>query len=63
MLGPLPARFVPMARRESLTDIRAANPDLGLSGNIISVAFTGPYSLNYHKGKDWVSLNWPCAAF
>ncbi|KAK8927883.1 Trehalose-phosphatase [Metarhizium anisopliae] len=43
-----------MARRESLSEIRAANPDLGLSGNIISVAFNIPYSFTYRKGGDWV---------
>ncbi|QUC23510.1 uncharacterized protein UV8b_07751 [Ustilaginoidea virens] len=42
-----------MARRESLTEIRAANPDLGLSGNIISAAFHMPYSFTYRKGRDW----------
>ncbi|OAA36470.1 Glycosyl transferase, family 20 [Metarhizium rileyi] len=42
-----------MARRESLSEIRAANPDLGLSGNIISVAFNIPYSFGYRKGSDW----------
>ncbi|ERS95413.1 trehalose-phosphatase [Sporothrix schenckii ATCC 58251] len=42
------------ARRESLTDIRASNPDLALSGNIISATFNIPHSLDYHKGADWV---------
>ncbi|KAK2616615.1 hypothetical protein QQS21_000438 [Conoideocrella luteorostrata] len=42
-----------MARRESLSEIRAANPDLGLTGNIISVAFNIPYSFTYRKGRDW----------
>ncbi|KAI1100543.1 glycosyltransferase family 20 protein [Jackrogersella minutella] len=40
-------------RRESITDIKAAAPDLALSGNIISVTFTTPRSLKYHKGGDW----------
>ncbi|POR35315.1 Trehalose-phosphatase [Tolypocladium paradoxum] len=42
-----------MARRESLTEIRAANPDLALSGNIISATFNIPHALTYHKGADW----------
>ncbi|KHN97512.1 Glycosyl transferase, family 20 [Metarhizium album ARSEF 1941] len=42
-----------MARRESLSEIRAANPDLGLSGNVISVAFNIPYSFTYREGSDW----------
>lgn len=44
-----------MARRESLSEVRAANPDLGLSGNIISAAFNIPYSFTYRQGQDWVS--------
>lgn len=51
-----------MARRESLSEIRAANPDLGLSGNIISVAFNIPYSFTYRKGGDWVRTS-PIAEF
>lgn len=42
-----------MARRESVSEIRAANPDLGLTGNIISVAFNIPYSFTYRRGQDW----------
>lgn len=42
-------------RRESLSDIRASNPDLALSGNIISATFNIPHSLDYRKGADWVS--------
>lgn len=42
-------------RKESLTNIRAMNPDLSLSGNIISATFNIPYSLEYRKGADWVS--------
>ncbi|KAG6004325.1 hypothetical protein E4U43_000757, partial [Claviceps pusilla] len=42
-----------MARRESLSEVRAANPDLGLSGNIISAAFNIPYSFTYRQGQDW----------
>ncbi|KAI6374789.1 hypothetical protein MCOR25_003053 [Pyricularia grisea] len=41
-------------RKESLTNIRAMNPDLSLSGNIISATFNIPYSLEYRKGADWV---------
>lgn len=41
-------------RKESLTNIRALNPDLSLSGNIISATFNIPYSLEYRKGADWV---------
>lgn len=44
-----------MARRESLSDIRAANPELSLSGSIISVAFNIPHALTYRVGQDWVS--------
>ncbi|KAL5598550.1 hypothetical protein BROUX41_003520 [Berkeleyomyces rouxiae] len=42
-------------RRESLSTIRAANPSLSLSGNIISATFNIPHSLKYHsKGDgDW----------
>lgn len=42
-------------RRESLSDIRENNPDLALSGNIISATFNIPHSLEYRKGADWVS--------
>lgn len=45
-----------MGRRESLSQIRASNPDLQLSGNIISATFNIPHSLKYRKGSDWVSL-------
>ncbi|KAI0844056.1 glycosyltransferase family 20 protein [Daldinia vernicosa] len=40
-------------RRESISEIRAAAPDLALSGNIISVTFTTPYSLKYRKNGEW----------
>jgi trehalose 6-phosphate synthase/phosphatase len=43
-----------LRRRESLSDIRAANPDLALSGNIISATFNTPHSFVYRKGGDWV---------
>ncbi|RDA89474.1 hypothetical protein CP533_3632 [Ophiocordyceps camponoti-saundersi (nom. inval.)] len=42
-----------MTRRESLAELRAANPELALSGNIISVTFDLPYALTYCKGGDW----------
>lgn len=44
-------------RRESLSDIRENNPDLALSGNIISATFNIPHSLDYRKGADWVILS------
>ncbi|KAI5922000.1 glycosyltransferase family 20-domain-containing protein [Camillea tinctor] len=40
-------------RRESISDIKAAAPDLALSGNIISATFTLPHSLKYHKNGEW----------
>jgi hypothetical protein len=45
-----------MGRRQSLSEIRAAHPDLSLSGNIISATFNIPHLLGYNKGADWVSL-------
>lgn len=45
-----------MRRRESLSEIRAANPDLALTGNIISATFNTPHSFSYRKGGDWVSF-------
>jgi hypothetical protein len=39
----------------SFSKIRAANPNLELSENIISATFNIPHSLKYHKGADWVS--------
>jgi trehalose 6-phosphate synthase/phosphatase len=44
-----------MARRESLSEIRAANPELSLTGNIISATFNIPHAVTYHKGGAWVS--------
>lgn len=41
-------------RRESLSEIQAANPTLALSGNVISATFNMSYSLKYRKGADWV---------
>ncbi|KAI2627857.1 glycosyltransferase family 20 protein [Hypoxylon sp. NC1633] len=40
-------------RKESISDIKAAAPDLALSGSIISVTFTTPHALKYHKNGDW----------
>ncbi|KAK9418235.1 hypothetical protein SUNI508_08196 [Seiridium unicorne] len=40
-------------RRESISDIKAAVPDLALSGNIISTTFTLPYSVKYRSTGDW----------
>lgn len=42
-----------MGRRQSLSDIRAAHPDLHLSGNVISATFNIPHTLAYNKGADW----------
>ncbi|PHH85950.1 hypothetical protein CDD83_10949 [Cordyceps sp. RAO-2017] len=42
-----------MARRESLSELRAANPELSLSGNIISATFNLPHALTYCKNGDW----------
>jgi trehalose 6-phosphate synthase/phosphatase len=44
-------------RRESITDIRSAAPDLALTGNIISVTFTTPHTIRYHKNGGWVCQN------
>ncbi|KAK0610670.1 glycosyltransferase family 20-domain-containing protein [Bombardia bombarda] len=41
------------SRRDSLSEIRATNPNLSLSGNIISATFTIPHTLKYRKGSDW----------
>lgn len=43
-----------MGHNETLDEIRAANPDLTVSGNIISATFNMPHSFNYRKGSDWV---------
>ncbi|KAI0015584.1 family 20 glycosyltransferase [Xylariomycetidae sp. FL0641] len=40
-------------RRESISDIRAAAPDLGLSGNIISATFLAPHTFKYRKNGQW----------
>ncbi len=49
-------------RRESLTEIREANPDLALSGNILSATFNIPHTLKYRKGGDWVRPMLPAAS-
>lgn len=46
-------------RLESLDEIRAANPDLSLSGNIISATFNIPHAFTYCKGGDWVRISTP----
>ncbi|KAI1305077.1 trehalose-phosphatase [Xylaria venustula] len=40
-------------RRESITDIQSAAPDLALSGNIISVTFTTPHTIKYRRNGEW----------
>ncbi|KAI0475345.1 glycosyltransferase family 20-domain-containing protein [Xylariaceae sp. FL0804] len=40
-------------RRESITDIQAAAPDLALSGNIISANFTTPHAFTYRRNGQW----------
>lgn len=42
-------------RRESLTEIKNAAPDLALSGNVISATFVTPHNITYHKGGEWAS--------
>jgi trehalose 6-phosphate synthase/phosphatase len=46
-----------MGRRESLSEIRSGNPDLALSGNIISATFNIPHAFRYRKGADWVCFS------
>lgn len=46
-----------MGRRESLSEIRALNPDLALSGNIISATFNIPHAFTYRKSGSWVSAS------
>lgn len=57
-IPPLGQTSATMNRRESLSEIRAANPDLSLSGNIISATFTPTHAFTYRKGGQWVS-NFP----
>ena len=45
-------------RRGSLSDVRAAHPDLSLSGNIISATFNAPHAFSYHKGGQWVRFGY-----
>ncbi|RYO96168.1 hypothetical protein DL763_003369 [Monosporascus cannonballus] len=40
-------------RRESLTEIKNAAPDLSLSGNVISATFVTPHHIKYRKGGEW----------
>lgn len=54
---PNPTAVSAMRRRESLSEIRAANPDLALTGNIISATFSTPHTFRYLKGGDWVSIS------
>ncbi|KAK3314186.1 glycosyltransferase family 20 protein [Apodospora peruviana] len=39
--------------KDSLAELRAKNPNLELSGNIISATFTIPHGIRYRKGADW----------
>lgn len=41
-------------RRESLSEIRNAAPDLGLTGNVISATYVTPYRIIHHKNGEWV---------
>lgn len=47
-------------RRDSIAsiDALAANPELALSGSVISATFCLPHSIRYRKGADWVSKPW-----
>ncbi|KAI0506361.1 trehalose-phosphatase [Xylaria bambusicola] len=38
---------------ETLADIKAAAPDLALTGNIISVTFTTPHTIKYRSNGEW----------
>ncbi|KAK8050452.1 trehalose-phosphatase [Apiospora phragmitis] len=40
-------------RRQSITEIKEAVPELALTGNIISAAFNLPYALKYRQSGDW----------
>ncbi|KAI1121837.1 trehalose-phosphatase [Nemania abortiva] len=42
-----------VGRRESISDIKSAAPDLALTGNIISATFTTPHTIKYHKNGEW----------
>lgn len=41
-------------------DPRTANPELGLSGGIISATFCIPHSVKLRKGADWVGRSFNC---
>ncbi|KAI1326254.1 glycosyltransferase family 20 protein [Xylariaceae sp. FL0255] len=40
-------------RRQSITEIRSAAPDLKLSGNILSVTFTAPNTFKFDPSGEW----------
>ncbi|ROT37835.1 trehalose-phosphatase [Sodiomyces alkalinus F11] len=42
-----------MNRRQSISDLRTAHPNLNLNGNVISATFTIPVAPHYRKGADW----------
>ncbi|KAI0436789.1 trehalose-phosphatase [Xylaria telfairii] len=42
---------------ESISDIKAVAPDLGLTGNIISATFTAPHTIKYHNNGEWELAN------
>ena len=51
------------AKWPSLDEVRTANPDLEISGNIISATFTIPHTLKCKSGGEWVrsgkaSVDW-----
>lgn len=52
---------LPTDRRDSVASVDplAANPELALSGSVISATFCLPHSMKYRKGTDWVSDIWP----
>ena len=43
-------------RRESISEIRNAAPDLGLTGNVISATYVTPYRITHHKNGEWVCV-------
>lgn len=51
--------------KKELSDVdpRAAHPQLGLSGHIISATFVVPYNISFSPGKDWVSSELFCLSF
>lgn len=50
--------------KKELSDIdpRAAHPQLGLSGHIISATFVVPYNISFAPEKEWVSLTTSASA-